>query len=239
MIHHDAIPGFMMSMTMEFRLADTRDYARLSSGDKIEATLVVTGNESFLRDLKITKRDPTFSAPPGATTARDPKPGDEIPDVLLVDHNGKQFRLRELRGRRLLVTFFYTRCPLPDFCPLMNLNFAKIAEALDKDPALARRTVLLSISFDPKFDTPEVLRRNLAAHRDAKRPGAAQWNLATGKPDQIAAIAEFSGVWYTEQPDQVLHNLRTLVVGPDGKVEDIFRGNEWKPEEVLQILRKP
>ena len=239
MIHHDEIPGYMMSMTMEFRLADTRDYARLSAGDKIEATLVVAGNESSLRDLKITKGDPNFAAPPGAPKTRDPKPGEEVPDVLLVNHNGKQFRLRELRGRRLLLTFFYTRCPLPDFCPLMNLNFAKIAGALDKDPALAKRTLLLSISFDPKYDTPEVLRSNLAMHRDAKRQGAAQWTFATGKPDQIAALAEFSGLWYTEQPDQVLHNLRTIVISPDGKVEEVFSGNEWKPEAVLQVLRKP
>ncbi len=229
----------MMSMTMEFRLADTRDYARLASGDKLEATLVVTTNESFLRDLKITKGNPNFSAPPGATTARDPHPGDEIPDALLVNQNGQPFRLRELRGRRLLITFIYTRCPLPDFCPLMNLNFARIATELDKDPALASRTVLLTISFDPKYDTPNVLRDTLALHRDAKHPGAAQWTFATGKPDQIAAIAAFSGVWYKDQPDQVLHNLRTIVVASDGKVDAIFRGNEWKPEEVLQVLRKP
>ena len=239
MIHHEEIPGFMMSMTMEFRLADARDYARLAAGDKIEATLVVAGNESFLRDLKITKGDPNFAAPPGAATTKDPKPGDAVPNVLLVNHNGKQFQLREFRGRRLLMTFIYTRCPLPDFCPLMNRNFAKIAEALDKDPALARRTVLLSISFDPQFDTPEVLRQTLAANRDARHPGAAQWTFATGQPDQIAAIAEFSGLWYKEQPDQVLHNLRTIVVGPDGKVEEVFPGNEWKPEAVLRVLRKP
>ncbi|MCL4523279.1 MAG: SCO family protein [Acidobacteria bacterium] len=239
MIHHDEIPGYMMSMTMEFKLKDSGDYARLTSGDTIDATLVVSGTSSYLQDLKITKGDPNFSAPPGAASVREPKPGDAVPDVQLIDDNGKLFRLRELRGRRLVITFIYTRCPLPDFCPLMNRNFAKIAAELDKDSALARRTVLLSISFDPKYDTPEVLKQNLAMYRDATRPGLAQWLFATGKPDQITSIAEFSGVWYKEQPDQVLHNLRTIVLSPDGKVEVVFRGNEWKPEEVLRVLRQP
>jgi protein SCO1/2 len=139
----------------------------------------------------------------------------------------------------LVITFFYTRCPLPDFCPLMNMNLARIADELDKDPALAKRTVLLSVTFDPKFDTPPVLSQNLALYRNAKRPGAAQWVFATGKPDQIASIAEFIGVWYKEQPDQVTHNLRTTVVTPSGKVEKVFPGNEWKPKEVLRILRQP
>ena len=84
-----------------------------------------------------------------------------------------------------------------------------------------------------------MLRENLAMHRDAKHPGAAQWTFATGKPDQIAAIAGFFGVWYREEPDQVLHNLRTAVVGPDGKLEQMYRGNEWKPEDVLRALRQP
>lgn len=239
MIHHEDIPGYMTSMTMEFRLKDPADYARLRGGDKIEATLVVGKTSSYLENLKITKGDPGFAAPPCSPKTNDPHPGDQVPDVTLINQRGKSFRMHDLRGRRLVITFFYTRCPLPDFCPLMNMNLARIADELDKDPTLARKTLLLSITFDPKFDSPQVLAENLALYRNAKRPGAAQWIFATGKPDQIAKIADFFGVWYKEQPDQVAHNLRTGVVSADGKVEALFPGNQWKSEEVLKILRQP
>src|SRR4029077_11309497 len=103
------------------------------------------------------KKSDGKSSPPGAQLQPSDQ-GTQVPDFALVNQDGKRMRLQQYRGKSVLLTFIYTRCPLPDYCPLMTHNFAEIDKALAKNPKLYADTHLLSISFDPKFDTPPVLR---------------------------------------------------------------------------------
>jgi protein SCO1/2 len=159
-----------------------------------------------------------------------------MPDVSLVDQDGRPLRLADLRGKALAVTFVYTRCPLPDFCPLMMRNFAAAQAMLAKDPALAARAHLLTVSFDTKHDTPDVLRAFGAPFQKTATPFT-HWTLATGKEDAIRALGGALELDYLEETRSFTHNLRTAVVDPRGRLRRLFRGNDWKPEELVAELK--
>ncbi|HET7113458.1 MAG TPA: SCO family protein, partial [Pyrinomonadaceae bacterium] len=142
-------------------------------------------------------------------------------------------------GKALLLTFIYTRCPVPDYCTLMSNNFAQIDRALGQNPELYGKTHLLSISIDPDYDTPKVLRSYGAAHTERyQNETFAHWEFATGTSEQVKEIAQFFGLTYIPEKDQIIHALRTVIIDPQGKVAKIYRGNEWKPEEVVEELKK-
>lgn len=233
-IAHEAIPDYMDAMTMAFKLKDERSFDTLQAGDRVQATLVIQGYRSWLEDLVIVREtaDPSSAANPAAWV--EPKPGDEVPDFQLVNQDGKRILLHQYRGRALLVTFIYTRCPLPDYCPLMTSNFAEINEAIQKDPARYPETHLLSISVDPEYDTPKILKSYGATHAgDAGRATFERWEFASGTAGDVKKIAGYFGLQYFPDKDQIVHSLRTALIGPDGKLVKIYRGNEWKPSEVL------
>jgi protein SCO1/2 len=164
------------------------------------------------------------------------QPGDVVPDNPLQDLHGTTTRLTDWRGRVVAVTFVYTRCPMPDFCPLMDRQFAAVQRAVLADPALANTARLISISFDPEHDTPAVL----AAH--ARQVGADPriWSLLTGAPPDVQAVASAFGVSVIHDqmtPDALTHNLRTAVVDLTGHVTKIYNGRDWTPEMLLNDLR--
>ncbi|HYP00966.1 MAG TPA: SCO family protein, partial [Pyrinomonadaceae bacterium] len=178
------------------------------------------------------------AAPAGALT--EPEPGAPIPDASLVNQDGKRINLREYQGRALVVTFIYTRCPLPDYCTLMSNNFAAIKRELDSSPEPgAARAHLLSITLDPAYDTPKVLRSYGAAHTENYGSEKFEhWEFATGEPEEIQRVAAFFGLSYKQEGEQITHSLRTAVISPDGKLYKMFRGNEWKPAEVVSALKE-
>ena len=236
-IAHQEVPGFMPAMTMPFVVLE-KDAVLLSTivpGDEITATLVVPDSRYWLEDLVVVRKGtPDPNAP--SARAREPQPGDPIPDVALVDQDGKALRLARYRGRALALTFVFTRCPLPDFCPLMMRNFAAADALLAEDAAFAARTHLLTISFDTEHDTPEVLR---AFGRPFQKttPPFAHWTLATGKEDAIRMLGRALDLDYVEEDRSFTHNLRTAVVDREGRLRRLFRGNDWKPDELVAELR--
>ena len=138
----------------------------------------------------------------------------------------------------LLLTFVYTRCPLPDYCPLMSNNFAAIEKELKKNQHLYERTHLLTVSFDPEYDTPKVMRSYGGAYTENyTSENFAHWEFATGTPEEVRSIAQFFGLRYYKEADQIVHGLRTAVVGADGKIVKVYRGNEWKPEEIMRDVQ--
>ena len=233
-VAHDDIKDYMPSMTMPFSVPDESAYAILKPGDQINAILVVDGMQSWLEQLIISRE----SADPTAHTADAPaeaKAGDDVPNYGLVNQDGKAIKLHNYRGKALLLTFIYTRCPMPDQCNLMSENFANIETELRKQPNLFERTHLLSVSFDPEYDTPAVLRSYGAAHSGRySEENFQHWEFASGTVDQIKGIAQFFGLRYYEETGQIIHSLRTAVITPDGKIYKVYRGNEWKPDEVLK-----
>lgn len=237
-VAHEAIPGYMDAMTMPFKLKEPALLDMMADGDRLQAMLVVSGTRSWLEDVVVVRE----SADTSNVTSLEPKPGDELPDFGLVNQGGKRITLRQYRGRALVVTFIYTRCPLPDYCPLMTAQFNDLEKTLATEPALYGKTHLLSITVDPEYDTPQILRRYAAKEmtggQEKMRPPFAHWELATGSKEQVKAVATYFGMQYWPEGDQIIHSLRTAVIGPDGKLVKLYPGNEWKPEDILGELHR-
>jgi len=235
-ISHEDIKGYMPGMTMPFTVPSKADLEILAPDDEVTATLVINGAHSWLENLIITRQSANTSGMPVMVVA---KAGDEIPNYALRNQDDREIHIQNYRGKALLLTFIYTRCPVPDYCTLMSDNFAQIDRQLGQDPELYARTHLLSISIDPEYDTPKVLRSYGAAHTERyQNETFAHWEFAAGTKDQVKEIAQFFGLTYFPKEDQIIHALRTVIVGPDGKVAKIYSGNEWQPEEVVSELRK-
>lgn len=234
-ISHEKIGDYMEAMTMPFTLTDDWVYGDLTPGAQIQATLVVDQGMSWLENPVVTKVvDPTLAR--SEETGVEPSPGTDVPDFTLVNQDGKKISFKQYRGGPLVLTFIYTRCPLPDYCPLMSQNFTKIKAAVDANDKLKSKTHLLSISVDPEFDKPQVLKTYGAGF--IGKPDFKQWEFAAGTPDEVKKVAEFFGLQYWPEKDQIIHGLRTAIVSPDGKVVKVYRGNEWKPEEIVKELEK-
>src|SRR6185369_16781844 len=233
-ISHEDIQGYMPGMTMPFSLPNEADLQILVSGDDISATLVVDGSHSWLENVVITRQSDDPSATTGVTEA---KPGDTVPNYQLINQDGKDIRLDNYHGKALLLTFIYTRCPLPEYCDLMSNNFAQIDRQLQQDPNVYAKTHLLSISIDPTYDTPQVLRSYGGAHTERYEKETFQhWEFASG--EQVRDAAQFFGLRYFADQDQIIHGLRTVIVTPEGKVAKVYTNNEWKPEEVVTELKR-
>lgn len=237
-VAHEEIKDYMPAMTMPLTLRDDWAFDVLTSGDQISAMLVVDGTEHWLEDVVITQETADTNAP-GPSGIVQAKEGDEVPDYGLVNQSEQPIHLAQYRGKTLLLTFIYTRCPIPDYCTLMSQNFANIESELAKQPDLYEKTHLLSITIDPDYDTPAVLRSYGAAHTGKYSDEKfAHWEFATGTKDQIKGVAQFFGLRYYADKDQINHLLRTAIIGPDGTVRKVYRDNSWKPEEVVAELRK-
>ncbi|MGH9969889.1 MAG: SCO family protein [Pyrinomonadaceae bacterium] len=239
-VAHEDIKDFMPAMTMPFTLRDDWAYEILTTGDQITATLVVDGTQSWLENIVITKESTDTSATSSAGGG-EAKAGDQVPDYGLVNQNGLAIHIGQYRGKAVVLTFIYTRCPIPDYCTLMSNNLAQIDQELQKQPELYEKTHLLSVSIDPEYDTPAVLRSYGSAHTGKYSDETfAHWEFASGTKDQVKGIAQYFGLRYyhdtSSGQEQIIHGLRTIVIAPDGKVAKVYRGNEWKPAEVLGDL---
>ena len=235
-IAHEDIPGLMEAMTMPFTLRDADAYDVMKASDEIQATLVVENGSSrfWLENPVITQVISGDKTTANEITSSEPQPGAEVPDFSLVNQDNKPVGLENYRGQFLLVTFIYTRCPLPDYCTLMSNNFAEINRTIQNDRSLQGKVQLLSVSVDPERDTPQVLRSYGAAHTENySTEKFATWEFLTGKPNEVKKLATFFGLSYTPDGDQIIHSLRTALVSPEGKFLKMYRGNEWKPSAVI------
>ena len=234
-VKHQDVVGFMPGMTMPFKVKDAKELDGRKPGDLISATLVVEDSLGYLADIKKTGEAPLPAGEPVPRLAMI-EPGTEVPDTTLIDQEGRTKRVSEFRGKTIAVTFVYTRCPLPDFCPRMDRNFKAAQDLLRSDATLASRVHLLSVSFDPDYDTPQIM----AAH--ARRVGAdpAVWSYLTGERKSVDLLAGAFGVsiMREDQPMQeIMHNLRTAVIDANGRLVTVLNGRDWTPEDLLSALR--
>ena len=234
-VEHEEIPGYMSAMTMAFPIRDDpKVIAFLRPGDRIEARLVVDGDNYFLEEV-LTKGFVPTPTPFGGSGIK-PEPnkgvaiGEAIPDFTLTDQTGARVKLSQFRGQPVAVTFVYSRCPVATACPLTVARFSKIDAGLKKDDFGA----LLCVTVDPENDTPAVL-KEYAAHvgADPKR-----WKFLTGDPRDVARVAERFGVLYYPDKAQIVHSQAVAIVDPDGKLATVYYGEQWEPETVLQDLQK-
>ena len=235
-ISHEDIVGYMPAMTMPFKIKNDADLEMIKPGDQITGTLVVDDLSSWVEITAITEGGAPLT--PTTIVPGEPKPGDEVPNFGLVNQDGNRIHLSQFRGQALALTFVYTRCPQPDQCTMMSNNFAVIDQELQKEPGLYDKTHLLTVSFDPDYDTPKVMRSYGAAHTGRYSDETfAHWEFLTGTADEVKGMAQFFGLRYYHDNEsgneQVIHSLRTAVIGPDGKLYKLYRGNEWKPAEIV------
>ena len=236
-VKHEDIVGFMPGMTMPFAVRDKGAIDRVEPGDLITATLVVEETSGYLRNITTTGSAPL---PPEARLlprATILEPGDAVPDVNITDQTGTSRRLSDWRGKVVALTFIYTRCPIPNFCPLMDRHFATVQRQLRAEAGLDSRVHLVSISFDPEHDTPEVLAKHAA--RVGADPG--RWSFVTAPWDVIDPFARVFGVAVMREDkpmQEILHNLRTAIIGKDGRLVRVLNGNEWTPEELMTAIRE-
>jgi len=234
----DAIPGYMDAMTMPYTLAQPNIATELHPGDTLTATLTVTANADTLDEIDVIAQAKPDYKP--AVTYNDIEPGEAVPDFTFRNQSDKRVRLAQWKGKVLLVTFIYTRCPLPNFCVRMSRNFAAIDKQLQKDPKLFAKTHLLSVSFDPKYDTPQVLRSYGEAYTGQyTRETFAHWDFAAPTQQELPKVLQFFDIGATPEKDQTItHSLSTVVIGPDGKIFKWYPGNDWTPDQVMQDVRK-
>lgn len=244
-VAHEEIEGVMQAMTMEFAVKEQWALQAMAPGDRVAATLVVDGERSWLQQIVVTRNSASDNSRggeaghlPGA-----PAPGTRVPALSLVDQDEQPVRERDFTGHVSVVTFIYTRCPLPDFCPLMMRRFTETATLLQARPGGMPKTQFVPVTVDPEYDTPAVLRKyaaRLVARGDRRNRvsvrGNVSWRLLTGELENVRRFAGFFGLVYEQQGSEIMHALRTAVVDPQGRVVTVLRGNEWTAADLLRHI---
>jgi protein SCO1/2 len=230
-----AIPGLMGAMTMPYKLAQPGVAGELHPGDHITARLRVADSGSVIDQIDVTAQAKPDYKP--SKTYNVPTNGEAVPDFKFLNQNGKTIAVDQFRGKALLVTFIYTRCPLPDYCIRMSRNFATIQKQLAADPQLSNKTHLLSISFDPAYDTPHVLHSYGTAY--AGNTAFSHWDFAAPPPAELDAVEQFFDVGVSSGSNNTLtHSLSTAVITPEGKIFRWYPNNDWTPSAVLDDVKQ-
>jgi protein SCO1/2 len=243
LLDHEAVPGFMEAMTMSYKLHDPSVISELHPGDRIMANLLVHKTADGYQDPELDQIVVTAQAKPDykpAVQYHIPAPGDEVPDFKLLNQDNRTVHLNQFRGKIVLLTFIYTRCSVADYCPKMSRNFAEIDQDLQKEPKLYGETHLLSISFDPHFDTPKVLKSYGSAYTgESSKVRFNNWDFAVPPAAELPALTQWFGVGVTPGDGATLtHSLSTAIIGKDGKVLAWYPANEWTPAQALEVVRK-
>jgi protein SCO1/2 len=239
-IKHEEIKGFMSAMTMPYKLRDPKLAGGIQPGDLINARLVVVSNDAYLTEVHkvgaapLEKPAGDSSAAPAARSAL-LAPGQPVPNTAFVDQDGRKRDFGSFKGSTVVVTFIYTRCPMPSFCPLLDRQFADIQRAIKHDSTL-KNVHLVSVSFDPAHDTPPVLKH----HAQQLSADPARWTFLTGRAADIDEFGARFGVAVGRagtDPSDITHNLRTAIVDAHGKLVKFYSGNEWSPTELLADVK--
>ena len=225
---------------MDFPIREDWVWEDLNPGADVFAELVVEADGYWLEKIAISAL-PNPNQTPLPVREDVAQTGNIVPDFTLTNQDGKRISTKDFRGKALAITFIYSRCPLPTYCILMSKNFSDLANQLNANAELKDKIRLLSVSFDPQTDTPTKLKEYGQGYlgKDAK-PDFTVWQLATGTDKEVKAVADFFGLRYEideNDKTQFNHSLRTIVVTPDGKVQKVFAGNEWTPNDLLRELQ--
>jgi protein SCO1/2 len=238
-IQHEKIPDYMEAMTMFFDVKDASKLDGLKPGDNVLFRMVVTGDDGWIEEVKKLDepRTPLPEPAPSLRRVREVEAlavGDKMPNYVFTNTLGNQVSLDSYQGNALAITFIFTRCPFPTYCPRLSGNFA---EAQAKMAALADAPTnwhLFSITIDPEYDTPE----RLKAYAKRYNADPRRWEFVTGDLIDITAISEQFGLqfWRAKPSDPITHNLRTVVVDAAGRVQWITVENEWTASTLVEQL---
>ena len=235
-VDHENIPGFMSAMTMPYPVAANVDLSGVEAGDQITARVVLNKDG----DYELTKVAVTDSShrQKEVKETRQLFPGEEIPDVELVNQDGKEIHLSDFHGKTVLLTFIYTRCPMPTFCPRLSSLFAAVEKELAKDPKEYSRTQLISVSIDPKFNTPPVLRKYSLAYLGEDEKRFEHWSFTVPTPENLKKLAQAFALIYEEEDNQIAHSMSTVLIGPGGRLIKEWNVSDWTSAEAVAAMRQ-
>jgi protein SCO1 len=236
-IRHGAISNYMAAMTMPFKVKLSTVLAGLDPGDEITFQLHVNSSESWVDHLgktgKVSPAGVTTSTPQTSETPA-MQPVNPLLDYRFTNELGQAVSVNDFRGQALAVTFFYTRCPLPDYCPRLSKNFAEASQKLASLPGAPTNWHFLSFSFEPDFDTPMMLK----AYGESYHYDSAHWSFLTGSPEKIAELARGAGVTYKSDNGTINHNFRTLIVDATGHLQMVFpTSGDLSDQIVAEIIK--
>jgi protein SCO1/2 len=224
----------MEAMTMDFQVKTPAELKGLKARDQISFRLTVTETDAWIDEIKkVGYGGIRRSLPPPPEPGPELSPGSLLPDCVLTNQDGKTIHLRDFKGQALALTFFFSRCPLPTFCPKMNNNFASVQQTLAAD-VTRTNWQLLSVSFDPSFDTPEYL----GAFAPNFKSDPHHWDFATSSLEEVTKLGGAFGLRFWRENGALNHNLRTAVIDASGRVQKVFTGNEWQPAELVAEMKK-
>ena len=238
-IQHENIPDFMPSMTMPFVTRDPKQIADLRTGDAISFRMAVTKKDFWIENVKKIRREDVNVAEQKRTSPvsadRDARltEGDKMPPFTLTNQNGERISLDTFHGNSLVLTFVFTRCPVPNFCPRMSNNFGELQETIKSSTGTLANARLLSVTLDPTYDTPKVLSDYAGFHHaDSKI-----WSFATGDEKEIDSLTRAFSVYRQNEGGTISHGLATALINKEGKIDKIWRGNAWTPAEVIREIQ--
>lgn len=233
-IKHQEIKGFMPAMTMPFKVKPPVSLAGFSRNDRVRFELTVTAGESWVSQLEYTghiEPAPPAGAGPSAPAPAPVSAGTAFPDFTLTDQDGKKWSLSDVRGKAVAMTFIFTRCPVPEFCPRASTNFSAVQSRLASE--IGDRFHLVSITFDPEYDSPPVLKKyGLTYNADFSR-----WTFLTGKEEAIRKVTDHCGVNFWREEGSVSHTAATAIVSPDGTLYKLYQTNEVTADQIVSDLK--
>ena len=233
-IQHEKIPGYMMAMTMDFSVHDTNTLSQLAVGDVIDFTLTVTSDDDWVENIRRTGKTGVSPLPAESFNVAELQVGDELPPAEFTSESGQTIHLADYRGQAVAFTFFFTSCPLPEFCPRMNKNFAEARKLLLTDTNAPANWQFLSVSFDPGFDRPENLRLYANLYRD---DNTNRWLFAVASSETLRVLGPRLDFRFWRENGSLSHNLRTVVLDQRGRIAAQFDGNEWTPAQLARAMR--
>jgi protein SCO1/2 len=240
-VSHESIPDYMEAMAMPFHVRPAKALATLHPGDGIACTLVVNKNSSWIEDLRVVKFDSAERDPAQArrlkllgsvidkSAAPVLKPGDTVPDFTLIDQTNTPVRLSQFVGKVVAINFVYTRCPLPDYCFRLSNNFGRLQKRFEKNPDL----ILLTVTFDPVNDRPEVLKR----YSQIWKADAAMWHFLTGPLADVQRLCGMFGVGVWQDEGLYTHSLQTAIVDRQGRLVANIEGNRYTAQQLGDLVQ--
>ena len=236
-VQHGDIPGFMPAMTMVYKVKNLSDVQKLRPGDEITADILApSDSDNYLLDQVVITSKKGRALPPSMLPAHQLMVGETVPDVPLVNQDGKAIHLTDYLGKAVLVTFIYTRCPMPTACPLITSHFAKVNDLLEKTPAAYAASQLISVSLDPSYDKPPVLRQYGLAYLDDNAAAFGHWEFAVTTPADLKRLAQAFGLQYTEEDNQITHTMQTTLLDKDNRVAQQWPGSGWNPADIASAV---
>ncbi len=235
-IKHEKIPGYMAAMTMDLSVKNTNEFSGISPGNEITFTLVVTEDDDWIEKIQRTGMSVTLTTNPPAWHVVEPElgVGDPLPDYEFTSEIGQSVKFSDFHGSAVAFTFFFTSCPLPEFCPRMNRNFAEARKLLTADANAPTNWEFLSISFDSSFDTPQILAGYAKFYRGEDTN---HWLFTVASTNTLASLAPKVDLNFWRENGSITHNLRTVVLDGSGKIFKQFDGNDWTAQQLAEAIR--